>query len=297
MANYFGETPSGRFIEAVLADDIATARALLDSHREILTDRDETGGSVLCYLAIEGWLEGVRLLLDGGFDLRGDRDHYGETPLHAAAQMGHAEICELLIARGAELGPPPGVEGKSPLHGAARHADARTVHLLLDHGADVDAVDPVSDSTPLHAACESGNLETASALLERGADPRSLDSFEEPPLFRIQDDLPSILELFERHGFALDTRDYWGKTLLDTAAYFGLLRVTEALLARGLDPRDPRDRDGPTPVDALLLGWEEQVRGGNEQGFRAVAALFGVELPEIGSAPPRSDGAEAGDAV
>lgn len=82
----------------------------------------------------------ARLLLEHGADIKTNSGRDAGSPLHHAVQAGNLEITSMLIAKGADLNAPD-ASGMSPLHLAVKNGHQELTQLLLVHGADVNAVD------------------------------------------------------------------------------------------------------------------------------------------------------------
>lgn len=123
----------GEFIDAVVSDR-ARADALLARHPALLNARWIHDETVLHFLAVEGFTDGVRFLAERGADVNAVNE-FGDAPLIDAAMLGNTEIAEVLLRHGAN----PDVISRTndnPLHTAARKGNVRLVALLLDAGAD-----------------------------------------------------------------------------------------------------------------------------------------------------------------
>ena len=128
----------GEFIDAVV-DDETRAHSLLTAHPELLNARWHLGETALHFLAVEGYLDGVRLLLEWGADVN-LRNRLGDPPLLDCVILGNERLVELLLSHGA------------------------TPNIVSD-----------TCGTPQHVAVNQGHAEIARRLLAAGADPRARD--------------------------------------------------------------------------------------------------------------------------
>ena len=122
----------GQFIDAVVSDP-ARADGMLAGRAELLNARWMHDETVLHFLAIEGFAEGVRFLALRGADVNSVNE-FGDSALVDVASLGLVDIAE----------------------------------ILLSHGADPDACSRTRDN-PLHAAASSGHVELVRRLLAAGA--------------------------------------------------------------------------------------------------------------------------------
>jgi ankyrin repeat protein len=153
----------GEFIDAVVSDR-ARANALLTSHPDLLNARWIHHETVLHFLAVEGFTDGVRFLAERGADVNAVNE-FGDAPLIDAAMLGNTEIAEVLLRHGAN----PDVISRTndnPLHTAARKGNVRLVALLLDAGADARYETDLGESV-FDAAAESDDPETLIELLQK----------------------------------------------------------------------------------------------------------------------------------
>ncbi|MDQ1376248.1 MAG: uncharacterized protein QOE15_421 [Acidimicrobiaceae bacterium] len=154
-------------VQAIIADDTATASRLLVASPTLASARAEVGATRRA--AEEYYLDEI--------------EHYlyaGDTALHVAAAGYRPEIIRLLAAMAADVGA-ENRRGAQPLHYAVDGmpgsrtwnppAQAETVRCLIEAGADPDATDK-SGVTPLHRAVRTRCAAAVRALLDGGADPR-----------------------------------------------------------------------------------------------------------------------------
>ena len=129
----------GEFIDAVV-DDEARARRLLTAHPDLLNARWHLGETALHFLAVEGFVDGVRRLAEWGADVN-LTNRLGDPPLLDCVILENELLVEVLLS-----------------HGATPNVLSETV------------------GTPLHVAVAKGHAGIARRLLAAGADPRARDS-------------------------------------------------------------------------------------------------------------------------
>jgi ankyrin repeat protein len=122
----------GRFIDAVV-DDPSVAEALLASHPELREARWLHDETPLHFLAVEGYLEGVRWLAAHGFGVN-TPNRFGDTALVDVASMGQAEMVRLLVGSGADPNASSKVHGTALL-AAVNSLSLPTVQALVSAGA------------------------------------------------------------------------------------------------------------------------------------------------------------------
>jgi ankyrin repeat protein len=128
-------TVAQQMYDAAAKGDLATAKALLESHPEVL---NATAGNA-----------------------------FGSTPLHFAAYNGRLAVVELLLAHNADVNVANNY-GVLPLHDAANQGHKEIVALLLAHKSLVDVKDK-RGKTPLQYAVERGYRDVADLLRKAGA--------------------------------------------------------------------------------------------------------------------------------
>ena len=139
----------GEFIDAVV-DDEARARQLLSTYPELLNARWLHGETVLHFLAVEGFIDGVRRLAEWSADVNLVND-FGDPPLRDCVALGNEGLVELLLQHGANPNVVSDTLGPL-LHAAVASGHAGIVRRLLVAGADVracsDSGETVFDALP-----------------------------------------------------------------------------------------------------------------------------------------------------
>jgi ankyrin repeat protein len=124
-----------QFIDAAVRDH-SHARHLLELHPELLEARFLLGETVLHFLAVENFVEGVRFLAEAGAGVDATNE-FGDTALIDVAVLGNDVVAEVLLQFGAN----PNAQSDTKdnvLDAAVRSSNARLVDLLLTAGARPD---------------------------------------------------------------------------------------------------------------------------------------------------------------
>jgi quinoprotein dehydrogenase-associated probable ABC transporter substrate-binding protein len=193
---------------AVLADDQARVRYLLEEKRASLT----------------------------ALDLQ------GETPLHHALQLRSSDMVAFLIARGADVNQRDR-DGWTPLMTAAYGDDAGDVKLLVAHGADPNAASS-QNYTPLGIAVQYGKNEAAIALIEAGANPgRAIgDAGYTPLMLATANHAPEVAQALIRKGADVNASNSGGVTALMIAAANSRADMIELLMRAGANVKAQTER-------------------------------------------------------
>ncbi|KAL7886862.1 hypothetical protein AOLI_G00045830 [Acnodon oligacanthus] len=138
------------------------------------------------------------------------------TPLHITAGRGFTDCLRHLLLRGANVDFAPG--GTTALHEACEECQPECVKLLLEYGANANAVNE-DGLMPLHVCTELNSLECAKHLIQFGAavSGRSLDENDMPLHVAARHGLPAHVDLYLRHGAALERQNDDGLTPLNSA--------------------------------------------------------------------------------
>jgi len=179
-----------------------------------------------------------------------DRIHIGATPLHLASMAGHVRVVEFLLDHGADVNA-SGKKGFTPLCGAVADLRRDVAKLLISRGANVNAKD--ERGWPLlHAVF----------LTFFGHNARG--NFE---------DRWELLALLIDNGADVNTRGVSGRTVLHSAAQFGLVSLAEFLISKGADV-NAKDDDGNTPL-RTSSSWSGLLSDeGQRKSYRDLAALL-----------------------
>jgi len=123
----------GEFIDAVVQDQ-KRAAGLLAEHPDLLNARWIHDETVLHFVAVEGFAEGVRFLASHGADVNAVNE-FGDSALIDVAVLGLDEIADTLLRHGANPNALSATRDNA-LHAAVRSGNDRLVKLLLGAGAD-----------------------------------------------------------------------------------------------------------------------------------------------------------------
>ena len=122
----------GEFIDAVVRDP-KKADVLLAERPSLLNARWIHDETVLHFLAIEGFAEGVRFLASRGADVNAVNE-FGDSALVDVAVIGIDDIADILLRHGANPNASSATRDNA-LHAAVRSGNVRLVALLLKAGA------------------------------------------------------------------------------------------------------------------------------------------------------------------
>ena len=150
----------GLFIDAVIQDQ-PKAQRLLKDYPALLNSRWIHNETVLHFLAVENYLDGVRFLANLGANVDSTNE-FGDTALIDVAILGNDKVAEVLLEHGAN--PNSSSEtNDNPLHCAVASGNARLVGLLLDYGAkhsyETDIGETVIDVLPRNDASRKAVLD------------------------------------------------------------------------------------------------------------------------------------------
>ena len=185
------------FLELLKRGDAAAAEALLESHPELLTARNDQGASLLALSLYHGqpaiaqlfadrrpldlWeacmlgnLPRVRDCLDADPASINLPAPDGFPPFALSVFFGQPAVYRHLLDRGADVNQPASNAMRvAAIHAAVSRKDTEGLALLLSRGADPN-LRQQAGWTALHAAASAGLREIAEALLRAGADRHAL---------------------------------------------------------------------------------------------------------------------------
>ena len=212
IAEPASETETGSIVEAIEAGDVATARTVLQSDADQLTNKGRGGKTPLHLAAEKGSIALAALFVSHKAPLNAT-DDAGDAPLHLACREGNTAVATLLVSSGADVDlankakqSPLDIAaasaqdnvvfamlrttkrlndrtplGMSPLHWAVRKNHVAAVDLLLQRKCDVN-VRGLLKETALHLAADDGRIDLAARLLAAGADVSAADDSNQTPL-------------------------------------------------------------------------------------------------------------------
>jgi len=165
-----------RFINAALAADERTARAMLNDHPSLLTSLTRDDHSRLAIAIFHERVDGAEVMLRLGFDPTAPGVD-GGTALHAACWVGSVRLVEQILALGrvsveardpTHQSTPLGWTAFGSVHRRARGADyVAVIDRLVAAGADIRALANGEGRTLVQMA--QGNAAMQQALRSRGA--------------------------------------------------------------------------------------------------------------------------------
>ncbi len=158
---------SSDLADAVMQQDSARVRALLDHHADVNAAQPD-GSTALHWAAYRGDARTAALLLAAGAHPN-VATGTGMTPLLLACQAGNAQLVKLLLDAGANVSQTL-AHGETPLMMAARTGSVPVLQLLVAHGAKVDARERLRGTTALMWAAANSNTDAVKFLISKGAD-------------------------------------------------------------------------------------------------------------------------------
>ncbi|MGA2059845.1 MAG: ankyrin repeat domain-containing protein [Thermoguttaceae bacterium] len=183
---------------------------------------DGRGFTPLMLAAARGNLEIVHILINGGANVSA-RNSNNICAILLASHRGNTEVIKALIDAGADIHSRNSF-GYSPLVAASEGKHIAAVRLLLQRGARVDVGTDGVGASALACAVKSKSAEIVKELLAAGADPNS--------------------------------RDQFGRSVIDSASSLGLSEIAVLLRSKGAVALDIHDDDR----DALRVFWRCQGR-------------------------------------
>lgn len=125
------------FIDAAVNDHDA-ARRLLERNPALLNARWIHNETLVHFLTVENYIDGVRFLLEAGASVN-ETNEFGDTALLDAAVLGNDAVAEVLLQYGADPNAKSDTR-ENVLHAAVMSGNARLVDLLLCAGARADYI-------------------------------------------------------------------------------------------------------------------------------------------------------------
>ena len=279
-----GASSAQSLVEAVKAEDVATARELIARHVDVNAPQAD-GATALHWAVYRDDIETAKLLIEAGANVDATND-FGVMPLSLACTNGNASMIETLLKAGADSNASLST-GETLLMTAARTGKLDAVVVLLRHGADVNAKESSQEQTalmwalsekhtevarklieygadihaetpggftPLLFACREGDLEAARLILDAGADVNTTTSDKKGAQYA------ATLEFF---GIKADekNRAMDGMSALHVATLRGHGDVVDLLLDRGADPN--YDGPGYTALHWAAGTWDTELTGPN----------------------------------
>lgn len=155
----------GRFVDAAVQNQ-SEADRLLKQFPDLKSAK-WVGESILRFLAIENYPQGVRYLCQRGWPID-EQDEYGTTPLIDAVRAGATDSVIALLELGADPNAVSQIDDNA-LHCAIFAGDIKMARILLQHGANpaytTDLGETVFDVIPNKS---DKNIAIRALLLEHG---------------------------------------------------------------------------------------------------------------------------------
>lgn len=217
--NFALDTGTTPLLLAIDAEQIETAKALINAKADLTSKRKLTGENPLHVAAKTGQAELCRLLqprMNPNLQLSN-----GNTALHLAADEDHSETVVALLET--KLGMNANIQnqsGNTALMSAIVNANTDTAMKLIDH-SNIHLKNQ-ENKTSLLLAGETGQFEIGDQLLEKGADPEHKDNDGLSYTFHLiqSGEYLRYKELVQTHKLDINQK-YFGKTPLDWAALRG----------------------------------------------------------------------------
>lgn len=222
----------------------------------------------------------VQILVEAGVDV--DTRNLHSTPLIIASRRRQIETMKVLLEAGADVNTSHIFYG-TPLSSASNKGLEEIVKILLEKGADINAQDRHS-KTALHTALEERHLHIVNILLQKGADGLIKDDLGRSPLYYaiIQDEAEIFDRLFTKNS-QVNSRDYYGMTVLSVAVRCGRKKMIEQLLAIPDVDINSQDNFGRTPLWwAQKQGYIDIAERLHEYANSASLNILAVDLPTGG---------------
>ena len=160
-----------------------------------------------------------------------DADVWGNTAFVAAARLGNVDMLRTLLKAGADVNGRGG--DMPPLAAAALHGQTPAVQLLLRQHAEVDRAG-ANGLSPLMNALELNHVDTVKALLAGGANTRQLNPNGENVLsIAVRKNLPAMLTVLLDHGVPVDMVDREGHSALYWSTFYQRDGLSSVLRAHG----------------------------------------------------------------
>jgi ankyrin repeat protein len=219
---------------------------------------DEHGLNATYYAVAGRHPEVLKVLIAAGGNIN-IKTRRGKSLLMLACELGNFELVDILLRAGAPADEvyPLTRETALLLAAARNNHDDRILQALIAAGADVNRVDDMGNSA-LMRAVQAQNLEKVRMLLAAGANvnysiPQGLSAL----LLAAGRD-SHILELLIQAGANVNA-SYRGESPLMSAAFLGLKKNVELLLAAGADPNFVSVNGNTALLEAATAGHAEIV--------------------------------------
>ncbi|MBA3536994.1 MAG: ankyrin repeat domain-containing protein, partial [Tatlockia sp.] len=223
--------------------------------------------SLLYVSLFKGHEEIVQWLLDKGIKVVNVQETSTMlAPLHLAAQKNYITAAKSLLDKGAAINI-KNINGQTPLHLAIENNHPVMAELLIAEGADINAKDS-NNCTPLDLAVKNGSIKrlplielflrndasVSSETQEHINVLKKLVIVKRQALFKaIELSNYEIVNKLLKEGFALNTCDKNGNTLLHKAVQAGNVPMVTLLVSLGASKYLAKPNvDGITPIKLML---------------------------------------------
>lgn len=153
--------------EEMIRNKESIYRILSQDIKDSLTQRNESGDTLLHMMAVYGYAKLIQDILPKAKVLASTPNHLTHYPIHAAVLNAQHECAKCLIAvEGVEH--LTDAKGRNALHYAAKYGDKEMVQICMNSPIAIDSVDE-RDQTPLILAILALNIEAVRVLLDSGA--------------------------------------------------------------------------------------------------------------------------------
>ncbi|KAI1380595.1 ankyrin repeat-containing domain protein [Hypoxylon crocopeplum] len=263
--------------DAVMTDDPAIVRLLLEFDIDLEGGKDSRGNSVLNMatwrITTDSDLSIIKLLVNRGSDIE-SKNNFGKTPLCQLVFGRNVEAARYFLSKGAEVNTKGDLNG-GPLIRACHYSSLDMVRLLCEHDADIDITCGSIYACPLQAALYRGpsrEKDDIITYLIKDA-PRKANVHQSSPWWGVSLSLAclncsvDIMQLMLDSGAVSDvnTPDVMGRTPIHFALYRSQEKV-ELLRGRGAELFE-KDKMGRGPLHfAVLSGCLSLVRYVLEEG-------------------------------
>ena len=184
------------------------------------------------------------------------------TALHIAAHFGYYDIVDALINAPNVNINARNEQGKSPLYLASMSGMEQSAQLLINAGADINASDN-GQWTALHTAAGKGHHHIVDALIKApniNLNVRNAHGYT-PLYVAVDRGREQSARLLINAGADINISDNNQWTALHWAAYYGYIKIVDALIHVPNVNLNSRNEQGYTPLHvAVMSGMKESVR-------------------------------------
>ncbi len=154
----------GEIHDAAQSGDLAKVKALLKDNPDLVSSKDNNGGTPLHMAALGGHKDIVELLVANKADVNA-KNNYGMTPLHVSAIFNHKDVAELLLANKADVNAKNG-DGDTPLNLAVSGGFTDLAELLRQHGGQAVKITALTKLYGTDAGGKIGDMAKSGQVLQ-----------------------------------------------------------------------------------------------------------------------------------